>query len=388
MKILCCPDSFKESLSAFEICQIIDKSAKKIFYDVEVFSYPLADGGEGTAEIISNFLNAEKYTFKVCGPIRKEILAEVFFCKKEKIAVLDMASAAGLKLVPFEKRNPLYTTTYGVGELIKKSIELGAKTIIVGLGGSATVDAGVGCAQALGVKFYDENNEIVDTRKGACVLGKIRKIENNFLKNYDVEIISLVDVKTYLRDCVRIFGPQKGADENTLPVLEKNIENILELSKTFQIDDNEGFGAAGGLGFGLHFFCNAKIISGIEYILNLYNLKEIARNVDFIITGEGKVDAQIFEGKVLGGLFKYLREYNINTHVIIISGLVEDMEMLKKKLEYPNVSFFPVINNLNDIDYQIKHARENMEFRIESIFSFLKYAFSLKNREGKTNGDY
>jgi len=301
MKILIVPDSFKGSLSSRQVADAIAEGLKDL--EVEIDKIPMADGGEGTVDcLVSAFLGNVLREF-VTDPIGRKIQVEFGVLKDKKTAIIEMESASGLYLIPNEKRNPLYTTTYGTGELIRKVIEKGFTKIILGLGGSATTDCGAGALQALGVKLLDENGQNI--RFGGLHLKDFVSIDISTLQRFEnIELTFLYDVSNKLlgsKGTAKVYSQQKGASAEEATILENNLEHFSEIIKRDtkkNITDFSGSGAAGGLAAGLSLVFKSYFVSGSEYIINATNLKTKIQKADFIITGEGELNSQTEFGKL------------------------------------------------------------------------------------------
>ena len=328
MKITVAIDSFKGSLTTFQAGNAIAEAAKNIFKEAEVFVSPIADGGEGTMEAIVLSNAGEIHEVEVSNPLGKRIKAQYGIISKRKTAVIEMATAAGLTLINERERNPLYTTTYGVGELILDAIAKGCKKFIVGIGGSATNDGGVGMLQALGFEFLDERGEEIP--KGAIGLKSLKTIKNDKVAKdiKDCEFLVACDVKIPLcgnNGCSCVFARQKGGTDEMIPMMDKWLEQYALLTKAIYPKADkaaEGAGAAGGMGFGLLSYLNAKIQSGIEIVIGETNLDKLLRDSDIVITGEGRLDKQSVMGKVPVGVAKLAKKYN--KKVIAFSGCIGD----------------------------------------------------------------
>lgn len=322
MKILLAPDSFKGSLSSKEVCHAMENGIKRVI-DAEIISIPIADGGEGTVEALVYAVGGEIIKSDVTGPLGEKV--EAFYgILKDGTAVIEMAACAGLYLIPEEKRNPLKTTTYGVGELIKLALDRGCRKFIIGIGGSATNDGGVGMAQALGARFLDKDGNEIGF--GGGELYKIEKIDISSIDKriYESEFIVASDVDNPLcgeKGASYVYGPQKGATPEMIKILDENLRHLAyEAKKVIEKDYSEvpGAGAAGGLGFGLMAFLGAKLKRGIDIIIETTRLEEKIKEVDLVITGEGNTDFQTAFGKAPAGIAKLAKKYN--KPVIILSG--------------------------------------------------------------------
>ncbi len=304
MKLIIAIDSFKGSITSFEANEMAAKAAKDVFGKEAVLAiFPLADGGEGTMSALCTGLGGEILTRKVTGPLGNPIKADFGILPDKKTAVIEMAAAVGLALVPPEKRNPLHTTTYGLGELILEARKKGCRHFIIGIGGSATNDCGLGMLSALGAKFFDASGKKVG------IFGRDLEFiasfsEGNLSENIAGCTFSIAcDVDNPLcgpRGCSQIFAPQKGASPAIVEKMDKMIEKFsLLLKKNYHIGNalEPGAGAAGGLGYAFAAFLPAHLLSGTEIVLKALNVKEALPNADYLITGEGCLDAQTSMGK-------------------------------------------------------------------------------------------
>lgn len=304
MNIIIAPDSFKGTLAAYEAADIIEAEIKNKLPAARTVKLPIADGGEGTLDCFARIIGGRVIKKRVTGPNFNKV--EAAFLLSGQLAVIEMAQAAGLPIA--SPRDPLETTTYGVGELMVEAERQGAKHFIIGLGGSATNDAGCGMMSALGAEFFDENGE-----KFIPTGGTLCKIESiNFCEKRDVTV--LCDVKNPLygkNGAAYVYAPQKGADEHSVELLDAGLRHFgTLLSEKYGVDvsDISGAGAAGGMGAGLSAFCNAVLRRGIDAILDLADFDEKAKEADVIITGEGSLDTQSFSGKVIDGLISRSQE--------------------------------------------------------------------------------
>ena len=408
MKVIIAPDSFKGSLASSEVADAIEKGIWAVDSNTKIIKIPLADGGEGTVEALVNFSKGEIVSVNVSDPLGNPIKAYYGLLKigdsqdssvpQIRTAVIEMAKASGLPLVPIEKRTPLNTTTFGTGELIKDALNKGCKKIIIGIGGSATVDGGSGMAQALGVMFYkirenyknsgtDECRqspnflEIKDKMTGG-LLADVEKIDISKLDERikNCEIIVACDVDNPLlgeKGAARVYGPQKGATPEQVKILENNLKKFARIIKnTLDIDiiNLPGSGAAGGLGGGLVAFLNARLESGIKLILDTIHFEEIIKDADLIITGEGRIDSQSAHGKVVAGVAKIAKKHN--NPVIAIGGSIE--ENLTELYNIGVTSIFSIINEPMELEKVIERSKELIEYLARRIFSLIK---GIKNNE-------
>jgi len=326
MKIVIAPDSFKGSLTSQEAADTISQSFLKIFPDAEIEEIPLADGGEGTTQILINATNGKIYSEFVTSPIGEKIKANYGILGDGKTAVIEMAAASGLSLVPIEKRNPLFTTTFGTGELIKAALNKGCSKFIIGLGDSATTDAGAGLAQTLGVKLLTSGNQ--EILLGGIGLKDLQRIDiSNIDKRIlESELLVACDVKnplTGLSGTASVYSAQKGASQQDIQKLESYLMNFADIVKRDlgkEIQAVPFLGAAGGLAASLFTFFHAQLKSGFEVVSNILNFPERIKNADLVITGEGKIDAQTLKGKTPIGVAKIAKKNNIP--VIAIAGII------------------------------------------------------------------
>ena len=324
MKIVVAMDSFKECLTAREACRIVGEALRMARADVEVVTVPMADGGEGTSEVMMAAGGGEWIAREVTGPLMGMTVEAGFgWFADKKSAVVEMASASGLEKLPGDKRDPMVTTTYGTGELIRAAIEHGAEKVILTVGGSATVDCGIGAAMALGWRFVNrEGNDFVI---GESKLRDIANIKNPS-EDIKAEVLVLCDVDNPLcgaNGAARVYGPQKGATARMVEELEAGLSNVGELVRDdlgVDILDLPGAGAAGGLAAGAVAFMEAQLVSGIEYVMKHCGLAEELATADWVITGEGKFDGQSLSGKVVSGVLKLAKDKQ--TKVAIIAGQV------------------------------------------------------------------
>jgi glycerate kinase len=317
MRILIAPDKFKGSLSAREVAENIALGLRDVLRDAEIAILPMADGGEGTAEVICNALGGSWVKCKAHDPFEREIDAHYAWIANRKLAVMEMSEAAGMRRLSENERDPLLANTFGIGEMILNAAQNGARDTIVGLGGSATNDGGFGMARAVGFRFFsvgDQNEEKKRELTGAVSeLQKLERIERP--KDLSLpKIVAAVDVQNPLlgaKGATQIFGPQKGASDDKIDILEHALAKLADVvSKEFGVNyrDEPGAGAAGGLGFGLMSFCGAKIRPGFEVVAEAADLESKMENFNLVITGEGSLDRQTLEGKTPAGIARLARK--------------------------------------------------------------------------------
>jgi len=376
MKITVAIDSFKGSLSTFQASSAIAAGIKKVYKDAEVFTCPIADGGEGTVEAIISANNGEMVTIPVHNPLDKIINASYGIIPQRKTAVIEMSAAAGITLVSKDELNPLNATTYGVGELIADAIERGCRKFIIGIGGSATNDGGVGMLQALGFKFTDKNGkDICRSAKGLEDLAEISS-ENALAELSQCEFCVACDVKNPLcgKDgCSSIYGPQKCATPDMIKSMDKWLENYAKLTKDVipQSDCNfPGTGAAGGMGFALMAYLGAKLTSGIELVMRETGLEEYIKKSDMVITGEGRLDGQTSMGKVPVGVAGIAKKYKLP--VVAFAGCVtsDATECNNNGID----AFFPILKapcSLTEA-MDMENAYQNLKDMTVQVFNLIK----------------
>lgn len=328
MNVVIAIDSFKGCASSYELSQAIEEGIKKVYPKSVITAYEVADGGEGTLEAMVANSGGKIFTCNVHDPLMNLIQAQYGILGDGVTCVIEMARASGLPLVPKEKRNPLVTTTFGVGELIKEALTQGCRKFIVGIGGSATNDAGVGMLQALGFSFLDAQGKEVGF--GGGVLGEIVRIDAthalSVLRECTFTIACDVDNPMYgERGAAHIYSRQKGASEADVLRLDANVKhfaNVIEKELGKEVASIKGSGAAGALGGGFLAFLNAQLCSGIDIVLEAIHFDERLKTADFVITGEGKIDAQSLMGKVISGIAK--RCVKSDVPLIVLAGGVEE----------------------------------------------------------------
>jgi len=374
MKVVVAIDSFKGSLTSLQAGNAICEGIKKAYPDAETMVRPIADGGEGTVDTLVAGLRGERKTASVTGPLGEKIQAQYGIVNGDT-AVIEMSAAAGITLVPADKRNPLTTTTYGVGELIIDAINKGCRNFIIGIGGSSTNDGGIGMLQALGYEMLDESGEQVPF--GAKGLEKLSSISSGRalpeLKDCTFSIAcDVVNPLCGENGCSRVYGPQKGADAEMIEIMDKWLLNYSELAKSINDKadrDFPGSGAAGGLGFAFMTFLNGTLREGIELILSETKLEEYIKNADIVVTGEGRLDSQTVMGKAPIGVARIAKKYNLP--VIAFSGCVtEDAGACNS---HGIDCFFPILREVCSLEDAMdsQKAYKNMISAVEQVFRLI-----------------
>lgn len=374
MRILIAPDSFKGSLSSIEAAKYIEIGIRKVMPEAETIKVPMADGGEGTLESLVKATDGEIKHVEVIGPLGNKIKSYYGLLGDNKTAVVEMALASGLNLIPQNHRDPMITTTYGTGELIKCALREDIKKLIIGIGGSSTNDAGVGMAQALGASFLDKDgNEI---GYGGGLLDKIINIDLSGLTTdiYDIEVEVACDVNNPLygySGAAHVYARQKGADDAKIKKLDYNLKYFSELlieQLNINISNVPGAGAAGGLGGGLLAFLKGKLRPGIEIVLDANNIDEKIKNVDLVITGEGRLDNQTTFGKTPVGVAKIASKNNVP--VIAIAGTLG--EGFTEVLDHNINCIFSIVNDITNIETAMKSASSSLIMTTEQIMRVIK----------------
>lgn len=362
MKIVIAPDSYKESLSATEVAQAIEKGFREIFPDAQYVSVPVADGGEGTVEAMIAATHGSAHSALVTGPLGEKVNASWGMSGDGKTAFIEMAAASGLALVPPGKRNPLITTSRGTGELILQALDSGASNIIIGIGGSATNDGGAGMVQALGAKLCDANGTEIGYGGGS--LNTLNTIDVSGLdpRIKQCAIRVACDVTNTLvgeQGASRIFGPQKGATEPLILELDRNLAHYADMIKKslgMDVRNVPGAGAAGGMGAALMAFLGAELKSGIEIVTQALNLEEHIHDCTLVVTGEGRIDSQSIHGKVPVGVASVAKKYH--KPVIGIAGsLTRDVGVVH---QYGIDAVFSVLTSIGTLEEAFRGAFDNI----------------------------
>lgn len=375
MKVVVAIDSFKGSLTSLQAGSAVKDAILRLDKDSEVSVKSLADGGEGTVDALASGFDSNVIELTVKGPLLRPVTARYCILNDTNTAVIEMASASGITLINSEERNPLETTTYGVGEVIKDAIERGCRRFIVGIGGSATNDGGTGMLTALGYEFLDKNNDQIAL--GAKGLKDLCKIKSDHVMPELKECIFNVacDVTNPLcggNGCSAVFGPQKGATAEMIRDMDSWLEEYAKTAKTVssQADKNcPGAGAAGGLGFAFLSFTNAVLKSGIEIVLEEIKLEDDIKDADIVVTGEGRLDAQTIMGKAPIGVAKLAKKHD--KKVIAFSGCVTDAAEVCN--EHGIDAFFPILRGVTTLEQALDtdNAYKNLTATAYQVFRLL-----------------
>jgi len=374
-KYVVAPDSFKESMTAKEVCDAMERGIKQANPAVEVVKVPMADGGEGTVDSLVDATNGQRVTVEVTGPLGNKISAYYGILGNGTTAVIEMAKASGLEIVEKKKRNPMITTTFGTGELIRGALDHDVKEIIIGLGGSSTNDGGSGMAQALGAKLLDQNNHQISF--GGGNLDKLDRIDISNLDSrlQDVKIILASDITNPLigKDgASRVFGPQKGATPEMVEKLENNLQHYAKIIKrnlNKDVASVSGAGAAGGLGAGLMAFTTCEMRRGVDLAIEVTKLEEKIRDADYVFTGEGGTDFKTKFGKTPYGVAKLGKKYH--KPVISLAGyLGEGIDSLYGE---GFTAIFGIIPGACDLSTALKNGPSNVARTTENIVRLLKF---------------
>lgn len=361
MKIVIAPDSFKESLTASEVCDAIETGFTTVFKEADIIKIPMADGGEGTAAALKETLSGEWQRIIAHDPLMRLIEAS-YVLLPNQTAIIEMASCAGLHLLTQSERDPGITTTYGVGEMLLDAIDKGAKHIILGIGGSATNDAGTGMLKALGYRFLDaQHHELV---QGGKALASLAFIDSRGVsdKIADISITVACDVTNPLcgqLGASHVYASQKGATLDDIVILDNALSHFANIARRQNFPDNRneaGAGAAGGLGFALMTFLSATLTGGFQLVSEFSNLEQMIQQADLVITGEGKMDFQTSMGKVASGVLSLAK--TVNVPVIAICGVVDDPHRHWKDDGFTIA--IPSIQTLGSLDEALALAKQNV----------------------------
>lgn len=369
MKIVIAPDSFKGSLTAFEAAQAIESGIKKVLPKADTVLVPVADGGEGTADSLVAATNGRMVNVVVKGPLLEDVKAAYGILGDQETCVIEMASASGLNLISSEQRNPMMTTTYGTGELIKKALEDGCRNFILAIGGSATNDGGIGMLQALGMKLLDSDGNSVGV--GARELSRIVEIDD---QDFDPRIsqakyLIATDVQNPLiglNGASHVFGPQKGATPEMVEILDRNLvhwADLIEAKTGTRLHDRPGAGAAGGIGAAFQAFFPTVTRRGIDIVIEYTKLRERLKGAQIVFTGEGQTDFQTASGKTPMGVAQEARKYDLP--VFVLAGSVG--KGIDQLYEHGIKSVHSIINAPMTLQEAMDRGAELLEQSAEQI---------------------
>ncbi|WP_295077786.1 glycerate kinase [Ruminococcus sp.] len=375
MKVVIAIDSFKGSLSSAEAGKAAAEGIKRVFTDAETIVLPVADGGEGTAEALVSGLNGEFRRINVPDPLGRSINA-AYGILPDGTAVIEMAAASGLTLLAEEERDPMHTTTYGTGEMIRDAAEQGCRSFIIGIGGSATNDGGIGCLQALGFGMLGADGKQVCF--GAEGLSHLTAINDNDVipQLRECSFHVACDVSNPLcgeNGCSAVFARQKGADDDTIRLMDDYMKRYAQLTKGFcpaADPDTAGSGAAGGLGFALMYYLNARLMSGIDLVIKASGMEEAVKNADIVVTGEGCIDSQTAMGKAPAGIAALAKKYG--KPVIAFCGVAgKDASLCNEK---GIDAFFPILRQVSSAEEAMdsRNAARNLADTAEQVFRTIK----------------
>jgi len=376
MKIVLAPDSYKNSLTAKQVAQSMRKGFEKVYPDAEYVNVPMADGGEGTVQSLVDAKNGEIVTEEVVNPLGGTTDAHFGLIDDGTVAVIEMAEASGIQFINRFTQNPYVTTTFGTGQLIKSAIKHGAKTIIIGIGGSATNDGGAGMAQALGAHLLDETG--TELQYGGAMLKKLDKIDVSEMmpELNDVKVVIASDVTNPLtgpNGASHVFGPQKGANPEMVDFLDEALSHYADILKrdlNSDLEEVPGAGAAGGLGAGLLAFTNSEMRSGVEIVVDYTELKEKVRDADIVVTGEGQIDFQTKFGKTPIGVAKATKAVNPDATVIAIAGSVG--EKISELYPLGIDAIFTCVPGVEELSKAIQDTDKNLQQVSENIARLIK----------------
>lgn len=372
MKIVIASDSFKESMTAFEACEAMKKGIHAVDSQVDCVCIPMSDGGEGTVDVLLKTTQAKIQTVEVLNPFHEKISA-TYGVDSAGSAIIECAAVVGIDLIPVEKRNPTIALSTGLGEMLLDALEQGANQIIIGLGGSGTNDGGFGLLYALGTKFYDKNmNEL------PLSMESILKIESmdlseaiSKLEKCKLIVASDVDnVYTGKQGATYVFGKQKGANKDQLDYLESclcHLQEIIKRQYDIDLSQIEKTGSAGGLG-GAFYLLGAKMMSGIEMVLNVTDFENKIKGADFIFTGEGSIDEQTINGKTISGISKLGKKYNIP--VIAFAGRVSNGA--QNLYDHGVTAMFSITNEAKSLEQALLDGTESLTSTTENVFKLIK----------------
>ncbi|MBU2974423.1 glycerate kinase [Zobellia sp. B3R18] len=371
MKFIIAPDKFKGSLNGFEFCDAVEEGLKKVFNDAEILKMPLADGGDGTIDVVKHYIQGEKVAITVNDPLFRPINASYLYAAETHIAYIEMAEASGLKLLEDADRNCMYTTTFGTGELIADALERGAKEIILGIGGSATNDGGMGMANALGYRFLGDFSKELEPIGSS--LNRVKSIDASqvhpLLANAKFKIACDVSNPFYGENgAAKIYGTQKGASAEEIEILDKGLKSFAKVAlDTYDINLQKikGSGAAGGIGGGAILFLRGELTSGIDLVKELAHFDDAIADADWIISGEGQLDEQTLSGKTINGVVNSAQKNNISVAALCGSVSISIEQQEKFGLAYVN----SIVRGISTLPQAMASSYSNL---VNASYNFAK----------------
>ena len=373
MNILVAPDSFKDSLPAHEVSRIISKAISEVIPDATIRQIPISDGGEGLLKALVTPLQGTLVSLTVKDPLHRTIEASYGLIDQGQTAIIEMAKASGLELLSIEERNPLITSTYGTGQLIKDALDKGCTKIIIGLGGSATNDGGMGMIKALGGLFLDQHQQEIE--EGGRALNTLYSIDLSGLDKrlQHVEIICACDVSNPLTGpygASYVYAKQKGASDNMLPILDSNLSNyavVIKASLKKDLKHVPGTGAAGGTAIGLLAFLDATLTPGITLITELLQLEKHIKEAQLVVTGEGRIDAQTLHGKTIMGIASLAKKNSVP--VLVFTGSIGPG--ISEIYDRGVTAIFSIVNKPMSLETAIKNATQLLHASVTNVFTSL-----------------
>ena len=374
MKFIIAPDKYKGSLSGLDFCEAVEKAITMVFPDASIIKKPMADGGDGTLEVVKHYLQADTIKVQVNDPLFRKIEAGYLLSHNKKTAFIEMSEASGYKLLDKPELNCMFTTSLGTGELISDALDKGVQEIILGIGGSATNDGGMGMAAALGYVFLDKKGIVLSP------IGENLIKVDNILRNKLHPRLSAITIKVACdvsnpfygaTGAAFVYGAQKGASMEEIALLDLGLQNFADVMKEVfgtNISEIPGSGAAGGLGGGAIVFLNASLSSGINLIKEISNFDQAIQNADWIITGEGKLDSQTFSGKTISGVLASAKKQNIRTAAFC--GAVELTLEAQKEIGLDYVC--AILNDVSNLEEALLNSRQNLIFAVYNFANMLK----------------
>ncbi len=376
MKFVIAPDKYKGSLTGFQFCDAVSNGIKMVFPEAIIIKKPLADGGDGTIEVVKEYLNATNESITVADPLFRKISASYLLSEDKSIAFIEMSEASGYKLLDKEEMNCMHTTSLGTGQMIADALHKGAKQIILGIGGSATNDGGMGMATALGYDFLDKDgNKLSPIGKNLIKVNKVDKTKvNNGLKEVEIKVACDVNNPLYGKNgAAYIYGPQKGASKEEVEFLDKGLENfakIIHLDFGVDVQNIPGAGAAGGMGAGAKIFLNAVLTSGVDLVMEMANFESALTDTDWIITGEGQLDGQTFSGKTINGVLK-----SANKKKIPVAAFCGSMDISVNEMKALGLTYaISILNEIGNLDDAKTNSYKNLEQASYNFANLLKAA--------------